>query len=159
MSNLSTTTEVIKKDDYEFQLHVAKEALRLADERPDFIYSNPNAEANAKARWQEDVDLFGLEEIGEFDFTNYGQDCLYVHTAEDGSKVGGCLFGQALLNLGASAAELSGYEGSGVSAIVSSSYIHEGPLVDAMRSTQVNQDNKTPWGEAVEPLRKAVEAL
>ena len=115
---------------------VVNEMRRLAAGQPDFVYVNP---------------------IDPDD-----SDCLYVHNwgNEDGLPVvGGCIAGQALMNLGVTAAKLHDREFISVSAILKS----VGVTVDAdddmndlvwMDYVQSKQDNKRPWGVAVEEADK-----
>lgn len=63
------------------------EVRRLAAENPDFVYSAP-----------EDLN------------PTSGPTCLYVHRTEAGELVGGCLIGQAFINIGLPVDEVAKFD-------------------------------------------------
>lgn len=109
---------------------VVNEVRRLAAEQPDFVYVNPVDPENA--------------------------DCLYVHNwgVLDQPVVGGCIAGQALLNLGVPAWKLHEEEYTSVGAILSKVGVtvdrgSDRDDLDWLDNVQAKQDIKIPWGAAV----------
>jgi len=112
------------------------EIRRLASEKPDYTYSVP-----------EDADEYREGSTG----------CLYTVTL-DGEKVGSCIVGQALLNLGVSPEDLSIYEFYSVDHLFSDEYMNdnkgfsdeEQEVIDWILGVQMLQDKAHPWGIAVQ---------
>jgi len=112
---------------------LARKAVEIADASPDFIYVPPPP------------------------LTTRGPRCAYANP--DGT--GSCLFGQAMIALGA----------TGLARETTGGIINVAPLVGfvetgtpadrmllryALGSAQGNQDAGMPWGQAVWPLRRFV---
>jgi hypothetical protein len=118
---------------------VVNEIRRLAAEQPDFVYVNPVDPENT--------------------------DCLYVHNwgNEDGLPVvGGCIAGQALMNLGVPASTLHDVEFTSVSGIlprvgVKVDIVSDRNLLTWMDDVQSKQDIKNPWGLAVKAADQNME--
>lgn len=106
---------------------IVNEARRLADERPEFVYI-PEKSA----------------EPGE-------GICLYLHGKGTDKVEGGCIFGQAMLNLGTPTATIEYHEDRPISSVLDS---FPGILSVEDRSwagrMQSYQDGGKPWGEAKE---------
>ncbi|AWN04365.1 hypothetical protein PBI_GRAYSON_21 [Rhodococcus phage Grayson] len=110
------------------KVDLKEEVLRLAAEKPDFIYeSDPNAE----------------------------ESCAYL-AWDDDKAYGSCIMGQALMNLGVDPVELSKYEGSDISAVVSAlndnepPHYHRDPFDFWLSYVQGRQDAGYTWSKAVE---------
>lgn len=127
---------------------VAREVVRLADADPTHIYVKATNEEGAAA-------------------------CFYLpgdhsHPMDPNSRVTapeGCLFGQALTNLGVSNDDLLGNEGEPVEEVlfhlqITPDLINRTEVEDRMLNTfgdvQSSQDGGAPWGIAVEPLREVL---
>lgn len=114
---------------------IANEVIRLADERPNHIY--------------------GSERTG----TGYG--CYYLPRPEHG-LLEGCLFGQALTNLGADMSYFASDWQPSIGAIIKSrindpAELDSGRrLIRAMDLAQRMQDDGETWGDAVFELRKVM---
>ena len=114
-----------------------EEVLKLAAEKPDFIYeSDPNAvEAFAYLVWDKD------------------------------EATGSCIMGQALMNLGVNPLELSKYEGADISAVVGilnggeEPQYHRDGLDYWLSYVQGRQDNGDTWSTAVEFADDMVKTL
>ncbi|AWN03860.1 hypothetical protein PBI_PEREGRIN_20 [Rhodococcus phage Peregrin] len=105
-----------------------EEVLKLAAEKPDFIYeSDPNA----------------LE------------PCAYLAWDKDEAR-GSCIMGQALMNLGVNPLELSKYEGADIAAVVEilnggeEPQYHKDKFDFWFSYVQGRQDNGDTWSTAVE---------
>lgn len=105
-----------------------EEVLKLAAEKPDFIYeSDPNAV----------------------------EACAYLVWDKDEAR-GSCIMGQALMNLGVDPLELSKYEGADISAVVSAlnggeePHYHRDPFDFWLSYVQGRQDAGYTWSKAVE---------
>lgn len=120
-------------------LDVAMKAVELAEANPEYIYQPPmNSEGTIEGCW-------------------------YVHRDErtgepDGN---GCLFGQALVQLGVKPSAIT--EGIHVGVVlhdlgITEGSMHTDPLLDAMVRAQGEQDAREPWGEAIEPIKTALAA-
>lgn len=94
------------------------EVRRLAAEKPDFVYEKP---VNSHI-------------------------CKYV-VEDEGRLKGSCIMGQALINLGVSARELSHWEGTGIGAIVANQGI-SGER-NWIAQVQYAQDRDASWGDAI----------
>jgi hypothetical protein len=103
------------------------EVRRLAAESPDFVYRRPGRDRAS------------------------GPECFYVHKTEDGEQVGGCLIGQALINLGVpidEVAELDTLDIGGAEDVLPQFGIHTHEAVWA-GWVQHYQDTGDRWGVAV----------
>lgn len=110
---------------------VARKAVELAEANPEFVYKSE------------------------------GDRCLYVHRDDEGKPNGeGCLFGQALVGLGVDPERLKPCEGLEISVVLSNLGVDRDlDLVDAMDSTQSDQDCSTAWGEAIGHTKDALAEL
>ena len=124
-------------------LQIAEKAVELADQNPDFVYVPPGAP---------DDDY---------------RDCVYV----DGSGKGSCLFGQAILSVGAADADyLIKHEADRIGTLLQrmvddglieptdvidpAPYFAVTPLVRQMGRAQWGQDSNQSWADAVAELRE-----
>lgn len=114
-----------------------EEVLKLAAEKPDFIYeSDPNA----------------LE------------PCAYLAWYKDEAR-GSCIMGQALMNLDVDPLELSKYEGADISAVVEvlngggEPQYHRDKLDYWLSYVQAQQDLGYTWSEAIEWADELVMSL
>lgn len=140
------------------EIEVARKAVELADANPEFTYKAPLLVADNETYFLADdgslVDDCGYEVDPE------GGECRYVHTEEDGTKVPGCLYGQALHALGMPLAAMASYEENSVSMFWGRhSWDEMSPVLKAIQSSQQNQDRGEAWGEAIEPVKKALAEL
>ncbi|MGW1739993.1 hypothetical protein ACWCPQ_14405 [Nocardia sp. NPDC001965] len=98
------------------------EVRRLAAENPNFVYQKPEGS------------IF----------------CVYVEQDSDGNKVGSCILGQAMINLGVPAEKLVGSGGfAGLALDLLDMEISEKVRWWAV-AVQGKQDKEIPWGRAVE---------
>jgi len=110
------------------------EVRRLAAEQPDHVY---------------DKDAFPDR--------NIGASCKYTHTLEDGSKVPGCIVGQAIHNITGKLVDQSLHGGGvldfgfmrGENTTDDNGYNHWSPLAKFLANVQSHQDNGETWGYAV----------
>lgn len=80
--------------------------------------------------------------------------CLYVRADDDGNLHGDCIFGQALLGLGAPVEDLVKLDDSVNGASIANIPIGmSAGFQVAAATTQQYQDKRAPWGQAVQPLR------
>jgi hypothetical protein len=121
-------------------LQIAEKALQLADQHPDFVYFPPKTD--------------------DPDYNPYG-DCMYVHEGK-----GSCLFGQAILELGAVDVDyLDEHKDARIGTLIKQmerdGLMESSPegLLSAMTRAQMDQDVFKPWADAVASLREYVGSL
>lgn len=124
MSETSETADITAEQVWE-------EIEKLAAESPDYVY--PRAERPLDLP-EDDPWL----------------TCRYVHHAEDGSKTGGCIVGQALIRLGVPVERLEKLEGRPASLVLSALSIDRtNARAEMVQIVQQKQDQGATWGEAV----------
>ena len=106
---------------------VKAEVIKLGQEQPDFIY-NP-----------------------AYDPLEFSISCFYTEGAKDGPECNGCIFGQALQNLGVPLEKLETTQTiefllSDLGIAVTTEESHH------LRKVQEQQDTGKTWGEAIKPL-------
>ena len=123
--------------EYNFTLEdVRREALTIAEERPDFVYTAQ------KERGSLGVDA----------------SCSYTGAIMHSTEGEACIFGQALTRLGVSKDTLMGTS-TNIGYLLSDKFgldVNNIDYDDALRRVQFAQDGGVPWGKAVEPLRSVV---
>lgn len=108
-------------------LDLENEVRRLAAENPDFVYEGAVE------------DRYGSQYVS----------CMYTVEGDDENLVGSCLFGQALINLGADPAELRSYEHEGIGQVLESAMLVSPKRVQWFDDVQEYQDVKMTWAFAV----------
>ena len=117
---------------------VAREVARLADKSPDHIYTKPPGTFTCR-------------------YTSGGarnhRGVTIVETSD------GCIFGQALINLGVKRGDMAMCEGNPVNAVLGTLGITDdakGRLITPFRRTQEEQDAGAKWGWAARHVTSAL---
>lgn len=106
---------------------------QLAAEQPDHVYNKDN--------WPD---------------RNVGASCKYTHTLEDGSKVPGCIVGQAIFNITGKLVNQEDHGGGVLDfGFMRSEYDRENgdgwtDRAKFLANVQAHQDNGEPWARAIE---------
>lgn len=119
---------------YDFTLEdLRREVLALADERPDFVYTEQDCRKERDA-----------------------VPCSYTGALLGSIEGEACIFGQALTRLGVPQEVLMDSNASIASVLeddLGFSWEDVDKVYDPFIDTQQSQDNGTPWGEAVRHIR------
>lgn len=107
---------------------IQAEIRRLAAEKPDYVYQSPHGPNGA---------------------------CMYTEIDSDTDKrVGSCIVGQALINLGVSAEAMKTHEGESALSVISGNgelmWYEAPPVMRWISNVQHGQDNGRAWAAAVE---------
>lgn len=108
-------------------LDLENEVRRLAAENPDFVYEGAVE------------DRYGSQYVS----------CFYTAKGDDGNLTGSCLFGQALINLGADPYELHSYEHASISDVLERAMLISHSRSKWFNEVQDGQDAKMTWSVAV----------
>lgn len=132
---------------------IIAEVRRLATENPEFVYKSIND------RWQSEN-----APDGKLDFGWYGVEsgkelngCLYIHKTVNSEPTGGCVFGQAFLNLGYTPEQIkvldTQYDAAGAIKALVTDLDWENETVqrklDWCNDFQAEQDTSQTWGDAL----------
>lgn len=93
----------------------------------------------------------GEDHVYELPPNTSGTECLYVHTAADGTHTPGCLVGVWLARRGVDLDELAQWENATAEEFVPRVLADpvENRALHLLRAVQLYQDRREPWGKAL----------